>query len=303
MARRLHLARQLARSHAALTAAAVLALMTLGALFAPLVAPQRTDEPGALHLADAFKPPMSPPSGGGQGAPGVYLMGTDDQGRDVLSAILFGLRVSLFVGFSVVILSSIIGTLLGIVSGYAGGRVDSVIMGIADVFLSFPSILVALFILSVWREGGMERLVLSIVSVRWVVYARTARGSTLAEREKDYISAARALGQRPVRIMFGHILPNVMSPLAIIAAVEIGMVIMLEATLSFLGVGTPITQPSLGMLIKNGSEDLLSGSWWISLFPGLALVMLVFSINILVDWLRDVLNPHIAAAESAAVQA
>lgn len=246
---------------------------------------------------------MSPPYDRGQGAPGVYLMGTDDQGRDVLSAILFGLRVSLFVGFSVVILSSILGTLLGIVSGYAGGRVDSVIMGIADVFLSFPSILVALFILSVWREGGMERLVLSIVSVRWVVYARTARGSTLAEREKDYISAARALGQRPVRIMFGHILPNVMSPLAIIAAVEIGMVIMLEATLSFLGVGTPITQPSLGMLIKNGSEDLLSGSWWISLFPGLALVMLVFSINILVDWLRDVLNPHIAAAESAAVQA
>jgi peptide/nickel transport system permease protein len=287
------LAASLVRHRSALAAFVVLTAMILASAAAPLVAPQHSNDPGALDLDDCYAPPMST-------TPTMtYVLGTDDQGRDILSAILFGLRVSLFVGISVVVLSAAIGTFLGLVSGYIGGKLDRVVMGLADVFLSFPSILIALFILSVWKSGGLERLVIAIVSVRWVVYARTARGCTLSEREKDYVSAARALGQSARLIMARHILPNIVSPLAVIAAVETAAVIMLEATLSFLGVGTPITKPSLGMLIKNGSEDLLSGNWWISLFPGLALVMLVFSINVLVDWLRDTLNPHLAAMEGA----
>ncbi|MBN1478213.1 ABC transporter permease [Candidatus Sumerlaeota bacterium] len=296
------LLRRLLRDRAAFPAAIVLSVMLFAGICAPWIVPQDSNDPGELELWDSLRPPIWSLSDDDepQRAEGiVYLLGTDDQGRDMLSAILLGLRVSLLVGFSVVAISSVTGTTLGIIAGYVGGRVEMIIMRIADITLSFPSILVALFILSLWKEGGLERVIIAICSVRWVAYARTSRGCTLSEKEKDYVTAARALGQRPIKIMFRHIFPNVLSPLAIIAAVEIAMVIMLEATLSFLGVGTPITEPSLGMLIKNGYEDLLSGNWWITVFPGLALVALVFSINVLVDWLRDTLNPHLAAAAGA----
>jgi peptide/nickel transport system permease protein len=295
------LPRRLLRDRAALPAAIVLALMLFAGLFAPWLAPQNSNDPGELELWDSLRPPIWSVSEDEdpQRAEGItYMLGTDDQGRDMFSAILLGLRVSLFVALCVVVITSCVGTTLGVIAGYVGGRVEMVIMRIADIMLSFPSILIALFIMSIWGSG-VWKLILAICIVRWVAYARTSRGCTLSEKEKDYVTAARALGQRPIRIMFGHILPNVLSPLAIIAAVEIAMVIMLEATLSFLGVGTPITEPSLGLLIKNGYEDLLSGNWWITVFPGVTLVALVFSVNVLVDWMRDTLNPHLAAAAGA----
>lgn len=284
-------------SKSAVAAFIVLGLLIGVALAAPIIAPQNSLDPAQWDLYSSLAPPAFV-GGDDDTGDSFYLLGTDDQGRDLLSAIMFGLRISLFVGFSVVILSSIIGTSLGIVAGYMGGKIETLIMRAADIWLSFPSILIALFILSV-SGRGLSKLIFAIVVVRWVAYARTARGCTLAEKEKDYISAARALGQSTPKIMFNHILPNVLSPLAVIAGVEVAMVIILEATLSFLGVGTEITKPSLGMLIKNGYEDLLSGNWWITVFPGLTLVALVFSINILVDWLRDTLNPHLAATAGA----
>jgi peptide/nickel transport system permease protein len=299
------LLRQLLRSRAALAAAAVLSAMIAFAVLAPVVAPQNAYDPGSLELMDSLRPPAWTPEAHSlePAAKGMsYVLGTDDQGRDVLSAILFGLRISLFVGFTVVALSSVIGTALGVMAGYLGGKFETLIMRLADVWLSFPSILVALFILSIWGQG-VWKLILAIVVCRWVVYARTARGSTLAEKEKDYVAAARSLGQRPLKIMFRHVLPNVLSPLAVIAAVEIAMVIMLEATLSFLGVGVKQTEPSLGMLIHNGFDFLFSGNWWITAFPGLTLVALVFAINVLVDWLRDALNPHLAAIAGAVERA
>jgi peptide/nickel transport system permease protein len=293
--------RQLLWSRAALAAALVLAGLVLAAVAAPLIAPQNPYDLATLELMDSHRPPHWTPGAAASGQINqemIYLLGTDDQGRDVLSAILFGLRVSLFVGLCVVAISSVLGTVLGVLAGYLGGKVDALIMRLADIWLSFPSILIALFIMSIWGRG-VGKLIFAIVVVRWVAYARTSRGCTLAEKERDYVAAARALGQRPGLIMFRHILPNVLSPLGVIAAVEIALVIMLEATLSFLGVGTPITRPSLGMLIKNGYDDLLSGNWWITLFPGLTLILVVFSINILVDWLRDMLDPHLAATVGA----
>jgi peptide/nickel transport system permease protein len=295
---------QLVRSRAALAAALVLSAIVLAALVAPLVSPQDPHDLAALELGDSLRPPIWEVTSDTrpQVQQGItYLLGTDSQGRDLLSATLHGLRISVFVGLTVVLLTSVIGTTLGVIAGYVGGKVDAVIMRLADIWLSFPSILVALFIMSIWGRG-MWKLIIAIVLVRWVAYARMSRGCTLAEKEKDYVAAAQALGQRAGLIMFRHILPNVMSPLAVIAAVEVAMVIMLEATLSFLGVGVEQTKPSLGTLIKIGFDYLMSDCWWIMLFPAIALVALVFSINTLVDWLRDTLDPHLSPLVGAALR-
>ncbi len=231
-----------------------------------------------------------------------FLLGTDDQGRDVLSAILFGMRVSLLIGIASVLLSIVIGVGLGLLSGYIGGKVDAFIMRVCDVMLSFPAILVALLIDGVFRallprdahgDVAFAVLILAIALSGWVQYARTVRGSTLVEKNKEYVQAARVIGVSPLMIMFKHVLPNVTGPVLVLATVHIATAIITEATLSFLGVGVPPTTPSLGTLIRIGQEFLFSGEWWITIFPGVALVLLVLSVNLLGDWLRDALNPKL----------
>jgi peptide/nickel transport system permease protein len=273
-------------------AAALTLLCIAGALFAPWLAPQNPFDPASLNLNEAFRPP---------GSPG-YPLGSDDQGRDLFSTILYGSRISLGVGLASVLFALILGVSLGLVSGYAGGRIDAFIMRIADVQLSFPAILIALLIDGVARVSlpshmgasiAIPVLILSIGVSGWVQYARTVRGLTLVEREKEYVQAARVIGRRPLAIMLAHVLPNVMGSVLVIATIHIATAIITEATLSFLGVGVPPTQPSLGTLIRIGNEFLYSGEWWIALFPGCALVILVLSINLLGDWLRDALNPKL----------
>ena len=278
--------------------AAVVALICLiGAVFAPLVAPHNPFDLKTLNLLDAFTPPSWTATGKSQ-----FLLGTDDQGRDVLSTIMYGSRVSLVVGICAVMLSMLIGISLGLISGYVGGSVDAFIMRVADIQLSFPAILIALLIDGVARVAlpkGMHDqlavyvLIFAIAASGWVQYARTVRGSTLVERNKEYVQAARVIGRKPLAIMFTHVLPNVTGPVLVLATLHVGTAIITEATLSFLGVGVPPTQPSLGTLIRIGNDFLFSGEWWITVFPGLALVMLVLSINILGDWLRDALNPKL----------
>jgi peptide/nickel transport system permease protein len=246
---------------------------------------------------DAFKPPVW--AAGGDAA---YLLGTDDQGRDVLSAIIFGLRISLMVGFLGVLLAALVGTVLGLVSGYLGGWVDALIMRIADVQLTFPAILIALLIDGIigavigaraHAETQLGVLVLAIAASLWVNFARTVRGSTLVEKNKEYVQAARLIGIHPILIMYRHVLPNVMGPVLVIATLSLAVAILTEATLSFLGVGVPVTNPSLGTLIRIGNDFLFSGEWWMSIFPGVALVVLVLAVNLLGDWLRDALNPKL----------
>ncbi|HEX3631905.1 MAG TPA: ABC transporter permease, partial [Casimicrobiaceae bacterium] len=232
-----------------------------------------------------------------------YLLGTDDQGRDVLSAIMFGARISLLVGLASVIFAMVLGVSLGLIAGYVGGKVDAFIMRIADVQLSFPAILIALLIDGVARavlpretHGGPIALFVLIFAIgisNWVQYARTVRGSTLVEKNKEYIQAARVIGIRPLGIMRQHLLPNVLGPVLVLATINIATAIITEATLSFLGVGVPPTQPSLGTLIRIGNDFLFSGEWWITIFPGAALVIMVLAINLLGDWLRDALNPRL----------
>jgi peptide/nickel transport system permease protein len=279
-------------------AAAVLTLICVGgAVFAPWLAPTNPFDPSSLDLNKAFAPPSWSP----QGVPG-YLLGTDDQGRDVLSTILYGARISLGVGVTAVLFAMLLGVTLGLVSGYFGGRIDAFIMRTADVQLSFPPILVALLIDGVARvalpaqahdEIAISVLILAIGVSGWVQYARTVRGSTLVERNKEYVQAARVIGRRPLAIMVRHVLPNVTGPVLVIGTIHIATAIITEATLSFLGVGVPPTKPSLGTLIRIGNEFMLSGEWWITLFPGIALVILVLSVNLLGDWLRDALNPKL----------
>jgi peptide/nickel transport system permease protein len=273
-------------------AAALTLLCIAGALFAPWIAPQNPFDPASLNLNEAFRHP---------GSPG-YPLGSDDQGRDLLSTILYGSRISLGVGLASVLLALLLGVSAGLVSGYAGGRLDAFIMRVADVQLSFPAILIALLIDGVARVSlpshmgasiAIPVLILSIGVSGWVQYARTVRGLTLVERQKEYVQAARVIGRRPLAIMLAHVLPNVMGPVLVIATIHIATAIITEATLSFLGVGVPPTQPSLGTLIRIGNEFLYSGEWWIALFPGCALVILVLSINLLGDWLRDALNPRL----------
>ncbi|HEY5899884.1 MAG TPA: ABC transporter permease [Burkholderiales bacterium] len=279
----------------------VAALLTLacigGAFFAPWLSPQDPFDMAGLNLNDAFAPPAWDEKGALR-----YPLGTDNQGRDILSTILYGARISLGVGLASVLFSLIIGVTSGLIAGYFGGRLDAVIMRVADVQLSFPAILIALLIDGVARAAlSPERhdqlaipvLVLAIGFAGWVQYARTVRGSTMVEREKEYVQAARVIGRRPLAIVLSHVLPNVLGPVLVIATIHIATAIITEATLSFLGVGVPATRPSLGTLIRIGNEFLYSGEWWITLFPGVALIVLVLSVNLVGDWLRDALNPKL----------
>jgi len=275
----------------------VLLICVGGAVFAPWLAPHNPFDLRTLNLNDALLPPSW--SAGGNPS---YFLGTDDQGRDMLSAIMYGARVSLLVGLASVLLAILLGVSLGLLAGYAGGKVDAVIMRVADVQLSFPAILIALLIDGVFRvalpreshgEVALLVIVLAIGFSNWVQYARTVRGSTMVEKNKEYIQAARVIGIAPLAIMRRHLLPNVLGPVLVLATINIATAILTEATLSFLGVGVPPTQPSLGTLIRVGNDFLFSGEWWITIFPGVALVIMVLSINLLGDWLRDALNPKL----------
>lgn len=285
------------RSPLTIISAVVTLLLILSALLAPWIAPHNPFDPANISIMDSFYPPAWDAKGDPR-----FLLGTDDQGRDVLSTILHGMRISLAVGFASVIFALVIGVTLGLLAGYLGGRVDSVIMRIADVQLTFPAILIALLIDGVARALAGPRsyesivfyvLVLSIGLSFWVQYARTVRGSVLVEKNKEYVLAARLIGLRPWTIMFKHVLPNVTGPVLVIATINLALAIITEATLSFLGVGVPPTQPSLGTLIRIGNDFLFSGEWWVTIFPGITLAILALAVNLLGDWLRDALNPKL----------
>ena len=283
-------------SPTAWVALAVALACLLGALLAPWIAPHNPFDPASLQLSDALLPPAW--SDGGQLR---YLLGTDDQGRDIVSALLYGSRISLLVGLASVLLSALLGVSLGLLSGFVGGAVDSLVMRICDVMLSFPAILVALLISGVGRalfpnaddSLAFGVLILSITLTGWVQYARTVRGATLVERNKEYVQAARITGVGSLSIMRRHILPNVLGPVLVLATIQVATAIITEATLSFLGVGAPPTSPSLGTLIRIGNDFLFSGEWWITVFPGAMLMLISLSINLLGDWLRDALNPRL----------
>ncbi|MBC7415391.1 MAG: ABC transporter permease [Herminiimonas sp.] len=265
-----------------------LLIIVLAALFAPVLAPQNPYDLSGLDVMDSRLEP------GKQSADGklTFLLGTDEQGRDMLSAILYGVRISIMVGVASTVIALAIGLMLGLFAGYAGGRIESVIMRLADIQLSFPPILIALILLALSGQG-VGKIIIALVAVQWAYYARTARSAALVERKKEYIEAATALGLSPLRIMLRHLLPNCMPPLIVIAALQVASAISLEATLSFLGLGLPVTEPSLGLLIANGFQYLLSGKYWISFFPGIALLVTVVTINLVADQLRDVLNPRL----------
>ncbi|HEX8741213.1 MAG TPA: ABC transporter permease [Casimicrobiaceae bacterium] len=277
--------------------AALVFLACIGAAaFAPWVAPHNPFDLSQLDLSNSLKPPAWLPGG-----THVFPLGTDDQGRDILSTIFFGARISLEVGIAAVLLSMVLGVSLGLLAGYVGGTLDAFIMRVADVQLSFPAILIALLVDGLARaviRGAHDSmafwvLVLSIGVSGWVQYARTVRGTTMVEKNKEYVQAARLFGIHPLGIMARHVLPNVLGPVLVIATIHIATAIITEATLSFLGVGVPPTQPSLGTLIRIGNDFMFSGEWWVTLFPGLALVIMVLAINMLGDWLRDALNPRL----------
>jgi peptide/nickel transport system permease protein len=277
-----------AASRVALGAAVLLAVILFAALFAPLLSPQDPYDLATLDIMDSKLEP------GARGAAGtVFLLGTDEQGRDLLSAILHGLRISLGVGVLATLVAMAFGTMAGLASAWFGGRFDALLMRIVDLQLSFPAILVALVLLAVLGQG-VDKVVLALVIVQWAYYARTVRGSALAERNREYIEAARCLALPAWRIVLRHLLPNCLPPLIVIATVQVAHAIALEATLSFLGLGMPITSPSLGLLIANGYTQLLSGKYWISFFPGIALVLTIVAINLVGDHLRDVLNPRLS---------
>lgn len=258
-------------------------LITLG----PFLVWQNPYDVSQLELMDSFKPPAWI-----EGGEIRYLFGTDGQGRDVLAAIIYGARISAFIGIAAMVSSCVIGTTLGLISGYYGGVLDSVVMRIADIQLSFPSMLIALFLMSAFGNGiGM--ILIALTAVGWVVYARTVRGSTLSEIQKEYIQAARVAGLSDFEIIRRHVLPNVLTPLIVVSTIQVGTFILIEASLSFLGVGVPVTEPSLGLLVKEGFDVLFSGIWWTSAFPGLFIMFLVFGINLFGDFLRDELNPRL----------
>ena len=283
-------------SPTAIIAAVIAVVCVTCAVFAGWIAPHNPFDLATLDLTDARLPPAWV-----EGGTTKYLFGTDDQGRDILSALMYGSRISLLVGLASVALSVLIGVGLGLLSGFVGGAVDGVIMRVCDVMLSFPSILVALLIDGAGRAMfpnaheslAFSVLVIAIALTGWVQYARTVRGSTMVERNKEYVQAARVIGVAPLRVMFRHVLPNVLGPVLVLATIQIAGAIITEATLSFLGVGVPPTSPSLGTLIRVGQDFLFSGEWWITIFPGLMLVMIALSVNLLGDWLRDALNPRL----------
>ncbi|WP_296478627.1 ABC transporter permease [Roseinatronobacter sp.] len=286
------------KSPLAIVAASVSLLIILAAVFAPWIAPHDPFNPATLNLMDGFTPPMEP----NQFTGNTYWLGTDNQGRDVFSTILYGARISLFVGFMAVAFAMVLGITLGLIAGYRGGWIDSLLMRVADVQLTFPSILLALLIFGVargfippaYREAmAIWVLIVAIGLSEWVQYARVVRGATMVEKSKEYVQAARVIGAHPAKILIRHILPNVMGPVLVIATIGLALAIIAEATLSFLGVGVPSTQPSLGTLIRIGQGFLFSGDWWILLFPSLTLLALALSVNLLGDWLRDALNPRL----------
>ncbi|SDW79134.1 peptide/nickel transport system permease protein [Roseicitreum antarcticum] len=285
-------------SPVAIVAASVSLLIIAAAVLAPVIAPYDPFNPASLNLMDGFTPPMEPNAFTGN----TFMLGTDNQGRDMFSAILYGARLSLFVGFAAVLFAMVLGITAGLVAGYRGGWVDSLLMRIADVQLSFPSILIALLVFGVargfippaYRETmAVWVLVIAIGLSDWVQYARVVRGATMVEKNKEYVQAARVIGAHPVKILVKHILPNVMGPVLVIGTIGLALAIIAEATLSFLGVGVPPTQPSLGTLIRIGQQYLFSGEWWILLFPSLTLLALALAVNLLGDWLRDALNPRL----------
>lgn len=283
-------------SPTAMLAAAVGLACLVCAVFAPWIAPHNPLDLTTLELSDSRLPPAWM-----EGGSSKYLLGTDDQGRDILSAVMYGARISLVVGVASVVLSVLIGVTLGLVAGFKGGWVDSVLMRVCDVMLSFPAILIALLVAGVARaklpDAGTSVafgvLIIAIALTGWVQYARTVRGSTMVERGKEYVQAARVTGVPPLRIMVRHVLPNVMGPVMVLATIQVATAIITEATLSFLGVGVPPTSPSLGTLIRVGNDYLFSGEWWITIFPGLMLVLIALAVNLLGDWLRDALNPKL----------
>ena len=285
------------RSPVTIASAFLTLVFCLGAVFAPLVSPHDPFDLASIDIMDASLPPVWLGEGDAR-----FVLGTDDQGRDILSTIVFGARISLFVGLASVAFSLVLGVGLGLISGYVGGRFDAFVMRVADIQLSFPAILIALLIDGVARgvlprnmheELAFYVLVFAIGISGWVQYARTVRGSTLVEKNKEYVQAARVIGLGPATILRRHILPNVMGPVLVIATIHLAIAIITEATLSFLGVGVPPTTPSLGTLIRVGNDFLFSGEWWITVFPGTALVLIVLAINLLGDWLRDALNPKL----------
>ena len=285
-------------SPVAVIASLVVVILVLVAIFAPLIAPHNPFDPATLNLMNGFTPPGTPNAFTQE----TFLLGTDDQGRDVFSAILYGLRISLFVGVSAVLLALIIGVILGLVAAYFGGWIETLIMRIADVQLTFPAILVAMLIFGIAKgitppeyrnEMAIYVLIIAIALSDWVQFARVVRGAALVEKNKEYVQAARLIGRGSFPIMFRHILPNVLSPVLVIATISLALAIIAEATLSFLGVGAPPTQPSLGTLIRIGQGFLFSGEWWILFFPACTLLALALSVNLLGDWLRDALNPKL----------
>ncbi|MCU4181666.1 ABC transporter permease [Bosea sp. BH3] len=282
---------------AAWLSALVLALLVLTAILAPLIAPQNPYDLSQIFIDKAEIPPIWQ-----DGGEWPFLLGTDPQGRDVLSAILYGSRVSLIIGFAAVIVSMLVGVSIGLAAGFYGGRIDNLLMRLGDTVLSIPTLLMAILVSAIFREMlppslrepfAAVVLVLSIALTSWVQYARTVRALTMVERRKEYVLAARIIRVPASRIMARHILPNTMTPVLVAATLNLGLAILSEATLSFLGVGMPITQPSLGTLIRIGNQYLFSGSWWLVVFPSLQLGLIVLSVNLLGDWLRDALNPKL----------
>lgn len=285
------------RNKLVMVSAAVTALFFIAAYGAPLLAPHNPFDLASLDLSDGFKPPAWE-----EGGEPKFLFGTDDQGRDILSTIMYGSRTSLSVGFLAVVFAMTLGIALGLLAGYMGGAVDAFIMRVADVQLSFPAILIAMLVDGVTRgllgadrhsQAAITVLIVSIGLSYWVQYARTVRGQVLVEKNKEYVQAARVIGLPGPLIALRHVLPNVLGPVLVIATINLALAVITEATLSFLGVGLPPTQPSLGTLINTGQQFLLSGEWWITIFPGAALAILVLSVNLLGDWLRDALNPKL----------
>jgi peptide/nickel transport system permease protein len=286
------------RSPVTVAAATLTLLLILSAVFAPWIAPTNPHNPASLNLMNGFTPPLEANAFTGE----TFLMGTDNQGRDMFSAILYGMRISLFVGFGAVILGMTLGVTIGLVAGYFGGWLDSVLMRVADIQLTFPSILVAMLIFGIVKgftppelrnEVAIWVLIIAIGLSDWVAFARTVRAATMVEAKKDYVAAAKLIGRSPAAIMLRHIAPNTLGPVLVIATISLALAIIAEATLSFLGVGAPPTEPSLGTLIRIGQRFLFSGEWWILLFPSLTLLVLALSVNLLGDWLRDALNPRL----------
>lgn len=278
---------EFAASKLALAGLAMLLIVVMIAIFAPFISPQNPYDLSQIDLMDSKLAP-----GEKSTADKGYVLGTDDQGRDMLSAIFYGLRISLGVGVASTVVAVSIGLTFGLMAAYFGGWVDALIMRVVDIQLSFPAILLALILLAVFGQG-VDKVIIALITVQWAYYARTVRASALVEMQKEYVEAAKVLSLSKARIVFRHLLPNCLPPLIVVATVQVAHAISLEATLSFLGLGLPITEPSLGLLISNGFSYLMSGKYWISFYPGVALLVTIMSINLVADQLRDVLNPRL----------